>query len=174
MTFPNLLTKRLALREITEADTEDLLAIFTSGNVLQYYGMEPLKDAGEAKLLALRFKEGWRNRTSIRWGMQFDGKLCGTIGFHNWNSYHKRAEIGYEIHPDYWRFGLTFEALTSAADFGFSELGLNRIGAVVRPENTPSLRLLEKAGFEKEGVMKKAQYSKGLFYDLVLMGKISD
>ncbi|WP_338781383.1 GNAT family protein [Metabacillus sp. FJAT-52054] len=173
MKFPELNTERLRLKEITQENAGDLLQIFSRKDVLQYYGMEPLRELAEAKLLAKRFFDGWHNETSIRWGMEYNEQLIGTIGYHNWNKTHKRAEIGYEIHPDFWRMGLGSEALQAAVEFGFKTLGLHRIGATVRSENKASLMILEKFGFEREGILRGYQHSGGAFYDLVMLSIVA-
>ncbi|MBS2968580.1 GNAT family N-acetyltransferase [Metabacillus sp. KIGAM252] len=173
MNFPELKTERLKLREINEEDADNLFEIFSKENVLKYYGMEPLRELTEAKLLARRFHDGWHQETSLRWGMEYNEQLIGTIGYHNWNKTHKRAEIGYEIHPDFWRMGFASEALQAAAWFGFKTLGLHRIGATVRPENKASLLLLEKFGFKREGILKGYQYIGGEYYDLVMLSIVA-
>ncbi|QOS89014.1 GNAT family N-acetyltransferase [Brevibacillus sp. JNUCC-41] len=66
---------------------------------------------------------------------------------------HKRAEIGYEIHPDHWRKGYTLEAASKVISYGFDEMNLTRIGAVVFIENEAPSTLLTKIGFQKEGVL---------------------
>ena len=59
------------------------------------------------------------------------------------------------------------EALAAVIDFGFKEMELNRIEAVIMPENTASINLLEKLGFRKEGLLAEYERwgSKG-FVDL--------
>lgn len=73
----------------------------------------------------------------------------------------KLAEIGYEIHPEQWRKGYTLEALSEVILYGFDVLGLTRIGAVVFIENEASNNLLEKVGFQKEGILKDYMYQDG-------------
>ncbi|MTH53169.1 GNAT family N-acetyltransferase [Bacillus mangrovi] len=174
MTFPELRTERLFLRKVADEDAAALLDIFSRKNVLEYYGMEPLKERAEAVLLASKFREGWESGSSIRWGLEYDSRLIGTIGYHNWSKIHKRAEIGYELHPDFWRMGFASEALHAAADFGFRTLGLHRIGATVRPENIASLKLLEKMGFRQEGLLHGYQYTGGSFFDLIMLSLIKE
>jgi ribosomal-protein-alanine N-acetyltransferase len=56
------------------------------------------------------------------------------------------------------------EALNAIIDLGFMEMGLNRIEAVIMPENSASIKLLEKLGFHNEGILKEYENwgSKGL------------
>jgi ribosomal-protein-alanine N-acetyltransferase len=83
-------------------------------------------------------------------------KLIGRCGFHNWNKDHQRAEIGYVMEDeDYKQKGLMSEAVTTIIDFGFNSLQLNRIEALVGPSNEASIRILEKNGFQLEGVLRE-------------------
>ena len=71
-----------------------------------------------------------------------------------WNQKHKRAEIGYELHPQHWSHGYASEAASAVMAYGFDTLQLVRIGAVVFLENKASQHVLEKLGFQQEGVLK--------------------
>jgi ribosomal-protein-alanine N-acetyltransferase len=81
-----------------------------------------------------------------------------------------RAGIGYELARSHWRQGIMKEALGAIIALGFKEMGINRIEAVVMPENIASLKLLEKLGFHNEGVLKEYENwgSKG-FTDLCML-----
>lgn len=78
---------------------------------------------------------------------------------------HKRAEIGYEIHPDQWRKGYTIEAVSKVLSFGFNSMDLTRIGAVVFIDNEASNNLLTKIGSQKEGVLRNYMYQNGIAHD---------
>ncbi|TKI89149.1 GNAT family N-acetyltransferase, partial [Bacillus cereus] len=83
------------------------------------------------------------------------GQLIGTCGFHLINNNHKRAEIGYELDDTYWGQGYASEALQAILAYGFEMLQLIRIAAVVYVENKSSQKLLIKAGFQEEGLLRK-------------------
>lgn len=57
--------------------------------------------------------------------------------------------------------------------FGFEELELHRIQALVLPENPASLRVLEKAGFQKEGLLKKYPFGRE-FHDAVILAAVCE
>lgn len=83
------------------------------------------------------------------------------MGFNAWSPKHKRAEIGYELNPRYWRQGITSQAVEKVINYGFEKLSLNRIGAIVYLENSGSNNLLQKIGFRKEGILRDYLYSYG-------------
>lgn len=84
------------------------------------------------------------------------GLIIGRCGLHNWNKDHKRAEIGYVMTEEsFKRKGLMSEAVKAILNCGFSELGLNRIEAMVGTENEASLKLLERNRFTREGLLRQ-------------------
>src|SRR5690554_4650465 len=154
--FPILETERLLLREITQEDAEGIFACFSNDNVTRYYGQDTLENIEQAEKFVDFFSKNYTEKKGIRWGIEIKGTkgIIGTIGFNAWSVKHKRAEIGYEIHPEQWRKGYTLEAVSKVIQYGFGELGLTRIGAVVFIDNEASNNLLFKVGFQKEGVLR--------------------
>lgn len=93
-------------------------------------------------------------------------QLCGVIGLVIQQDVHRfSAEIGYWIGEEYWGKGIGTKAIHLMVDYGFNELSLNRIFSGVFEYNQPSMRILEKCGFMKEGIFKKAVFKNGNFYD---------
>ena len=166
--FPSLSTDRLVLREIFQEDSEDIYSYFSDEQVTKHYGMHTFTSLQEAEKLIDTFSSNFTQKRGIRWGIERKDQkgLIGTIGFNLWSPAHKRAEIGYEIHPDFWRTGYTSEALAAIVNYGFNELALTRIGAVVFIENNASNQLLLKSGFEKEGILRKYIYQNNIAYDV--------
>lgn len=80
----------------------------------------------------------------------------GWCGFHTWHIDHNRAEIGYKIYDENnRRKGYMTAAFRHTLGYGFSEMNLNRIEAYVASYNTPSLKLLERCGFQYEGTLQQ-------------------
>ena len=85
----------------------------------------------------------------------------------------KRAEIGYEMLPQFQGKGLTKEVVAEVVNFCFTKLNLHSLEAVVVPENIPSIKLLERLGFVREGLFKEKEFSKGKYCDLAYYSKIN-
>jgi len=99
--------------------------------------------------------------------------IIGRCGIHNWNIEHRRAEIGYVMEDEqYKRKGLMTEALEAILEFGFRNMNLNRIEALVGAGNVPSLRLMEKFNFTKEGLLRQHAYASDKFEDSVMFSKL--
>jgi ribosomal-protein-alanine N-acetyltransferase len=80
----------------------------------------------------------------------------GECGFHTWNALHQRAEIFYNMfNENFKQKGFMKEALKKVLEYGFTELNLHRVEALIDEENQPSLKLLNHFGFVKEGIMRE-------------------
>jgi RimJ/RimL family protein N-acetyltransferase len=77
-------------------------------------------------------------------------------------------EIGYWLAKPYWGKGITTEAVKKLCEYGFKELNLVRIEAPIFAFNTASIRVVEKAGFKKEELMKKAYVKNGEYIDGIM------
>jgi [ribosomal protein S5]-alanine N-acetyltransferase len=165
--IPTLITERLRLRKLTLEDALDIFKIFSQNEVTQYYGVKTFTSIQEAINLIQTFTRSHGDHRGMRWGIERKGKkgLIGTIGFNAWSTVHRRAEIGYELHPDFWNNGFATEAVIKTISFGFNHLKLNRIGAIVLLDNEPSIKLLEKVGFENEGILRNYIFQHGLAHD---------
>lgn len=171
MTFPVLETKRLKLIEITQHHVDSLFEVFSSEEVTRFYGSERFTLPAEAVKLIDMFQKNYLERRGIRWGIKLkeNQKIIGTLGLNGLQLKNKRAEIGYELHPGFWRNGYVSEALEEVLRFSYEKLDLFRIGAVVFPENEPSLKLLEKFGFTKEGLLRGYIQQNGEIHDTYLL-----
>ncbi|MFX1487174.1 MAG: GNAT family N-acetyltransferase, partial [Promethearchaeota archaeon] len=109
------------------------------------------------------FKEG----TGIRWGIVRKGSsgLIGTCGYYDWSKTSRRAEIGYDLDPAYWGQGIMTEALMAVIEYGFQEMGLNRIQAIIDSKNKRSINLVQRLDFKKEGVLRQRSYFRERFLD---------
>lgn len=82
-------------------------------------------------------------------------EIVGTVSFRNISqSYYKCATLGYKIDKDHRRKGYALEAIERGMMIMDEELHLHRIEATVMPVNVASSTLLEKIGFEREGLMR--------------------
>lgn len=169
--MPIFETERFLLREIRVSDTDDYYANLSDEETMRYFGMAPLTEREKAvEMIESRDLARQENR-AVRWAIarKEDDRLIGTIGYHHWDVGAFRAEVGYEINRAYWNQGIATEALRAVLRCGYGEMGLNRIEALASPENPGSLRVLEKAGFRKEGVLQEYMHYNDRFHDAVMM-----
>ncbi|REB07442.1 N-acetyltransferase [Sporosarcina sp. BI001-red] len=172
--FPVLETERIRLREINKEDANRIFSYFSSDEVTRYYGQDSFRKIEEAENLIEIFHKNYSEKRGIRWGIECKetNQLIGTIGFHLWSPRHKRAEIGYDLHPDNWGYGYAQEAVAAIISYGFNVMELTRIGAVVFIENESSNKLLVNLGFESEGILKSYMYQDGVAHDTYIYSLI--
>lgn len=100
-------------------------------------------------------------------------KIIGRCGLHNWNIEHKRAEIGYNIaEENFKRKGLMSEAVSEIIEYGFNKLNLHRIEALAGEDNIPSLKILKKNSFTKEGLLRQHRFINNKYVDSVIFSKL--
>ncbi|STO09036.1 Putative ribosomal N-acetyltransferase YdaF [Exiguobacterium aurantiacum] len=174
--IPTLETERLTLRPLEVVDASRLFPIFSNATVLKHYGMEPHATVDETVHMVTNMIEGMQAGTVIRWGIvrKDDLTLIGTIGFHNLVPRHRRAEIGYEIHPDHWRNGYASEALQRALDYAAHVAAFERVGAIVYTENVASQQMLERNGFFQEGMLRQYMRQNGRAHDVYMYSYIHE
>jgi ribosomal-protein-alanine N-acetyltransferase len=118
------------------------------------------------------FVEGWILRFAI--ADKASDEVIGTIFLGDFDM--ARADIGYELSETHWRKGIMGLAVDEVLRIGFGPLGLERIQALVRPENAASAGLLERRGFLREGLLRKFEkhHVDGISRDMDMYSKIRD
>jgi len=167
--FPELQTERLELVEIDQPHLEDYFNIFKDKRVTKYYNIIPFTHVEEAQKYVDWFQSRFKEGLGIRWGIKLKGEnhIIGTAGFNNYQKHH-RANLGYDLHTDYWNRGYITEALSAILHFGFHSLNLNRIEAEVMMGNIASEKVLYKLGFRNEGILREWMYWNGRHYDMTM------
>jgi ribosomal-protein-alanine N-acetyltransferase len=106
----------------------------------------------------------------INWAITEKGnpKMIGIIGHYRIRWEHFRSEIGYMLLPEYQGKGIITEAIQLLVDYGFNEMNMHSLEAIIDPENTASARVLEKNNFVKEAHFKENEFYEGKFLDAVV------
>lgn len=168
--FPSIETERLVLREVTKNDADSLLAYLSDEQVTRHMGLVPFVSPEDALGEIEWYQSIFDNGTGMRWGITIKGKdrVIGSCGFLNRTQKHNRSEIGFELSREHWGKGIAAEALSAVIEYGFSELNLNRIEALIEPANSPSQKLVERYGFTKEGLLRDYECTQGKYDDLYM------
>ena len=99
--------------------------------------------------------------------------MLGTIGYYHIKPEHYRAEIGYMLLTEYQGRGYVTEAINEVTKYGFKNMELHSIEAVIDPANLASAKVLEKCNFIKEGYFKESEFYNGQFIDTVIYSKLN-
>ena len=115
----------------------------------------------------------WGHHWSIH---DLDGRITGRVGGGlgaigiGTSAHNGRGDIGYWLGEPYWGLGLMTEAVEAVVTHGFTTMNLVKIDAGVFPWNAGSSRLLEKVGFQREGLIRSAYVKRGRLVDSVAHG----
>ncbi len=113
------------------------------------------------------------SKAGITRAIEVNGQLAGCIGaLPGEFEYAKSAEVGYWLAQEYWGQGITAKALNLLAQEVLLHTDIVRLHAVVFAGNVQSSKVLENSGFEHEGMLKKAIYKEGRFYNANLYGQV--
>ncbi len=170
--LPTIYTTRVSLRWITSDDVDALYRIFSHPEVMRYWSTPPLADRNAAVELVREIQDGFEQRRMLKWGIarRADDYVVGTATLFNLKFDNGRAEIGYSLARDQWGNGYCNEALMALLNYAFEELNLRRIEADVDPRNGPSIRTLERLGFQREGYLRERWHVNGEIQDSLFYG----
>ena len=127
------------------------------------------KDAKE--WISINLKERKKeNPTKINFAIDINGEVIGSIGLHDIQGH--KAELGYWLAKKHRGKGIITLALKKITEFGFNKLKFRRISANVYPWNKASMRVLEKAGYKFEGVLRKEVKKGNKFLDCHIFAKV--
>jgi [ribosomal protein S5]-alanine N-acetyltransferase len=106
--------------------------------------------------------------------IEVNGEAAGAIGYVRGTDVERySAEIGYWLGETYWRQGIASEALILVTEHVFGVLNLLRLFALPFADNTGSIRVLEKAGYEREAILKASSVKYGQPRDQALYARIN-
>ncbi len=149
MSIPTLSTPRLQLRPFTAKDTLPLHSLLVEPGVLRYFpdpSPPPVEKVG--KLISRQIKH-WAEHGFGWWAVEKpeDCLLMGWCGL-QYLPETDEIEIGYLLGKPFWGKGYATEAGLASLRFGFEDLSIEKIIAIVHPENSASKRVIEKLGFQ--------------------------
>lgn len=112
-------------------------------------------------------------RPERNFAIQYEGEVIGGLGFQLGIDISRvSAEMGYWLGESFWGRGFASRAAKAASDWAFDEYELTRVFALVFSHNLASVRVLEKAGFEREGLIRRSAIKNGTVLDQWIYAKI--
>jgi [ribosomal protein S5]-alanine N-acetyltransferase len=148
-------TERLILREFVLADAPFMISLLNSPTWLQYIGERNVRTIAEAEAYLLNgsiksyAENGFGFYAVVEKASQQTIGLCGLTQRANLPT----PDIGFAFLPDLIGKGFGFEAALATLDFAKNVLKLNKIIAIVQPDNEKSIRLLKKIGMQAKGII---------------------
>ena len=168
--FQNLESERLLLRQITPDDVNEIFALRSNPETMKYIPRPLATTKDDAMGHIKMIQDKIVSNEGINWAITEKGnpKMIGIIGHYRIRWEHFRSEIGYMLLPEYQGKGIITEAIQLLVDYGFNEMNMHSLEAIIDPENTASARVLEKNNFVKEAHFKENEFYDGKFLDAVV------
>lgn len=169
--------ERLILRNLADRDFAAMLGYYNDPTLAEYLDVPTMTEDR-----VRRFIEGQCDRplgvpgewTQIAIERRDTGEMIGDLGFRVNADYPHEAELGYRIAREHQHHGFAVEAVSRLLDHAFTALGLHRVIAYTGCENEPSIRLLERVGFRREGRMRASYNVRGRWIDEYLYAMLED
>jgi [ribosomal protein S5]-alanine N-acetyltransferase len=156
---------KISLRSLNIEDKMILAALANNKNIfdnVRDYLPFPYKESDAEEFIQFVQKQ---NQQTI-FAIEYDGRFCGLCGLTLQSDvYRKTAEIGYWLGEPYWNKGIATAAVKLLTQYGFNHFDLVRIHTGVFEYNRASMKVLEKCGYEKDGIFKKSVLKNGIIWD---------
>jgi [ribosomal protein S5]-alanine N-acetyltransferase len=124
--------------------------------------------------------DAWLSKLSrepgkLRWAIEVDGAAVGGIGAERGEGvFGKTANFGYWLGEAFWGRGIMTAAVRATSDHVLGKMDLVRLESPVFEWNPASMRVLEKCGFEREGIQRKGIFKDGQVIDAVIYARTAD
>jgi [ribosomal protein S5]-alanine N-acetyltransferase len=165
---PPLLEHELvALRPITVADIDPWFKYLTQREVYEHTSWN-VQEPAELSHYACK-PEDLTTSSVLRFAvaLRSTNELVGTAGFHTVSPQNQTAEIAYDLAPQYWRKGIASAVCSTLVNWAHTAASVVRVQATVLETNHRSMAVLERCGFQREGLLRayrKVRGRHGNFY----------
>ena len=171
--FPTLKSKLVRLRQLRHKDMQTMAQLVTE-QVVRYLVHVPYPyEIEDARRFINKSRRNFQLKKEQTFAIEFVGNLVGVISLQKIDRVNKNAQISYWIGKSYWNLGIATESINLLIHYAFCVLRLHKVYANVLNSNRASIRVLEKNGLKKEGVLKHSLYKDDKFHDVVLYYKLN-
>jgi [ribosomal protein S5]-alanine N-acetyltransferase len=168
-------TERLRLRDFVEHDWEAMHAIEGDPQAVRYQAFPPRTEADCRVYIARDFasRSPLRSCFDLAVTLASTGRMIGRVGLDLKAPDKRVGEMWFILERTSWGHGLMPEAAACLADFGFQEKKLHRIFLECDPRNLGAVRLAEKLGMTREGLLREHVFVKGEWCDSLVYGVLA-
>ena len=162
-----LRTARLRLRQPRLEDVDAYLAIESDPEYAFYGARLSIDREGMQRGLARIIAAPWHQHPEF--AIVFEGQVVGRVVL-TVDREHATAVLGYGVARSCWGLGIASEAARAVVDYSFEAFGLAKVWARVDPRNVASVRVLEKLGMQREGLLRSQLQRRGERVDRAYYG----
>lgn len=172
-----IVTERLVLRDFTMEDAPAVHLYGSDPEVVRYMPWGPNTWTDTQDFLRRRLDEQGtdpRRSFGLAATLASSGELIGASGIRVTSTQLREANMGYAYRRDVWNRGYATEAARALVTFGFEDLGMHRVYAYCDVDNVASVRVLQKTGMQREGLLRRHMPIRGRWRDSYLYAVLED
>jgi len=172
---PQLADDTIRLEPLTEGDVRPMLGLVDDEDVIRFTRVPAGADDEFVRGWIGRYETGWQDGTRAGFAVR-DADGSGFLGFAaavDLDLDAQEAELGYMVAPAARGRGVAVRALDLLTRWCFDTLGLIRLELRIDPENLPSVRVAERAGYVQDGVLRNVYFKDGLRGDLAVWSRLT-
>jgi [ribosomal protein S5]-alanine N-acetyltransferase len=170
---PMLADEAIRLVPLTRDHEEGLAALVKDEAVRKYTRVPTQPKPGFEQAWIRRYEEGWREGSRAGFAIEsHDGEFLGLGMFVRLETEGRQGEIGYVVGPSARGKGVATRTLRLLTDWGFDGLGLERIELWIDAANEGSARVAERAGYEREGVLRSYWFKEDIRRDFGIWSRL--
>jgi [ribosomal protein S5]-alanine N-acetyltransferase len=151
--FPTLPTQRLCLRRIEPRDVGGLHECLGDPEAMRFWDFPACQTMAETEKVMAWLAKTTSPYDHLGWAIagKAEDQCIGMVSYHHREARNKRLEVGYIVARRHQGQGFGTEAVRAVLDYCVGTLGVHRVQALIHPDNQPSIRLVERLGFRREG-----------------------
>ncbi|MCA0199277.1 MAG: GNAT family N-acetyltransferase [Proteobacteria bacterium] len=166
-------TRRLHIREYVVADIPTVFQYVNDAAYWQYQRSEaPTAQQLDTLLKWVVSEQAAKPRLAyfLAATRKDTGEIIGEAVLKIVNPAERQAELGFGVAPRFWKQGFGTEIATALLDVAFSQLKMHRVSAQCSPENKGSIRVMQKTGMAREGLLRDVHQARGKWWSTVIYG----
>mgnify|MGYP001330990642 CR=1 FL=1 len=174
--YPVQLTgEHVALREFTASDLDQVYTLVSDDRVTRWLSFDS-RSREQAQEMLSGILERAQAEPRLEYYLAVTPRTSDqVVGFARLGLGGVRAaKLGYAIHADHWGRGYATDAARTLVGFGFTTLDLHRISAAIGPDNTRSIAVVKRLGFQYEGRIRDHVFTNGAWRDSLLYSVLSN
>jgi RimJ/RimL family protein N-acetyltransferase len=171
---PPLQDDEIRLEPLGQSVAHDLHAVLDDPDIVRFTRVADAADETFVRGWIKRYEDGWGEGSRVAFAIRDrdDGAFLGWAGIVELDLEHGQGEIGYLVAPAARGRGIAPRAVALLTRWGFDELGLERLELRIDPENVPSGKVAERAGYRLEGVLRNLHFKADLRADVGVWSRL--
>ncbi len=170
-------TRRLLIRDYIINDTAAVYAYVQDPTYWQFQRPEPPTAPQVDALMQWVVKEQPttpRLMYFLAAARKDSGEIVGEAVLKITNPMERQGEIGFGVAPRFWKQGLGTEIATATLEAAFQHFKLHRVSGQCSPDNKPSIRIMQKLGMAREGLLRDLHFARGKWWSTVVYGLLEN